>query len=178
MLQVQDLPSTSWSSCPPTPLSSARDPSCSPTDGVLTDSPAHCRVIAVLSGNPRDFEVTQPSTDCLALLSSPLPLLHWFQGTVRALVTLETRFDIGCFLLSVILGCHHSKWYFSIANKSISSTLPLKSGTGSQGLQLPMLLYLLLCQWRLQKPKEQHQVKDYPDAWQYKKLDRQRRRLH
>lgn len=142
------------------------------------DSPAHCRVIAVLSGNPRDFEVTQPSTDCLALLSSPLPLLHWFQGTVRALVTLETRFHIGCFLLSVILGCHHSKWYFSIANKSISSTLPLKSGTGSQGLQLPMLLYLLLCQWRLQKPKEQHQVKDYPDAWQYKKLDRQRRRLH
>lgn len=111
-------------------------------------------------------------------LSSPLPLLHWFQGTVRALVTLQTRFHIGCFLLSVILGCHHSKWYFSIANKSISSTLPLKSGTGSQGSQLPMLLYLLLCQWRLQKPKEQHQVKDYPDAWQYKKLDRQRRRLH
>lgn len=173
VLQVQALPLTSWSSCPLITLSSSRDPSCSPADGLLTRKPSSSSSHRwCWAGSPTISRWFHSPAQIVSLCSPPL---HRFRWTAQALVTLETRFHIGCFLLSLIFGCHHSTWYFSTANKSISSTLFLKSRTGSQGLQLPMLLYLLLGQWHLQKPKEQQQVKDYPDAWQYKNLDRQQK---
>lgn len=133
MLQVQDLPSTSGVHVP-RHLSASPETQAAVLQMVSSlDSPTHSRVIPSAVQEPPRF---QGDTAQHRLSRSSLPLLHWFRRTVHALITLETRFHIGCFLLSAFISIWLSllKWYFSTAIKSISSTLLLKSRTGSQGL--------------------------------------------
>jgi len=65
----------------------------------LLDSPTHSLIISLLYRNPR---AVRGDTAQHRLFPSPLPLLHQLKLTVHALITLETGFQISCYLLSLL----------------------------------------------------------------------------
>lgn len=134
MLQVQGLPSTSGVHVP-RHLSASPETQAAVLQMVSSlDSPTHSLVIPGAVQEPPRFRGDTAQHRLSRFPLPPPPLIPTNRKRPR-----HTGNQISYRLLSAFINIWLSllKWYFSKAIKSISSTLPLKSRTGSQGLPAP-----------------------------------------